>query len=178
MLFIWKTNSSFMIVVVRKSKIFTFCGKGTWLHREKKHGCPQISQEIFSVHEQRYAGRVHDYIDKNIDDFFSLLPYYRDEENEVISPKRRNSRVGILFYCGLDTLLHFIKGDGLFCLLHIYVYKNRHGVDAQVWYLVMKDTMYLHKTKIKIAALGLCRPVFQSCHCPYELIEGSSWASM
>jgi hypothetical protein len=42
-------------------------------------------------------------------------------------------------------------------------------------YLVMKDTMYFHKTKNKErATLGLCRPVFQSCHCPYELIEGSS----
>jgi hypothetical protein len=48
---------------------------------------------MFSVHEQRYAGRVHDYIDKNID-FFSLPPYYRDEENEVIFPQMQEFEGG------------------------------------------------------------------------------------
>ena len=41
-----------------------------------------------SFPEQWYAGRVHDYIDKNIDDL----------KTEYYSPKRRNLRVGILFY--------------------------------------------------------------------------------
>ena len=33
-------------------------------------------------------------IDKNIDDFFSLPPYYRDEENEVIFPQMQEFEGG------------------------------------------------------------------------------------
>ena len=58
-----------MIVIVRKSKIFTFCGKGKRLHREKKIHMDvrrhvKRYKKLKNNQSSRFAGRVHDYVEK------------------------------------------------------------------------------------------------------------------